>query len=641
MKRSYILAGSGLAVAAVAFIFVRGRSSGPAASVENFTAAVSQSRQWNSNVEAEVLKVRNSLTLNYDRVLYASHQVDLAFAGLQKNGAAIPELMPEVKAYGELWEKKRQAIEDFKSTNAILRNSLAYLPTLTGKMVQIGSPQAGKAEQALRQLLSYNATGNKDLIQDIQPKLFEIGKVTGGDPKAAEMSRLFPIHAKTVMEKRQAMDVQLASILATEKTDALQSLSTKLNAKLESIRQGQGSRTALLSLLCALLIGGVVVAFLRVIRAQGAVKLTNQSLEARTQELESAQANIQQAYADLTNMFEQVRRTSLDLSGSSEGLMQISSDSRRGADATAEAMRRTSDAVVTVEEAIKEMAKSSANEEKMAAAAAKELDTLKVQVDGFSEAAIILNESMVQACTAATDGDDLVKESKGRIDTLQVHVGSTAEAIHSLGAKNKEIVAIVETITQISAQTNLLSLNASIEAARAGEHGRGFMVVAEEVRKLAEITSGSAKEIGDLIKSIQQFVAAADKSIELTKDEANQVVETNDRTSQAFELILDSTKAAAVKAASMSVESELIQKGMLQVNRAVEEVQASVIASENNVATIGSYAQDMAKQATQTLMWTNEQQGQVEQLAEFSGVLQSKASYLEELLDGSPVAKAA
>jgi len=297
--------------------------------------------------------------------------------------------------------------------------------------------------------------------------------------------------------------------------------------------------------------------------------------------------------------------------------------------------------VETVEQAIKEMAKSAANEENMAAAAAQELEVLKTKVDGFSEAATVLNESMVQACTAATDGDDLVKESKTRIDKLQEYVISTSEAIESLGAKNKEIVAIVETITQISAQTNLLSLNASIEAARAGEHGRGFMVVAEEVRKLAEITSGSAKEIGDLIKSIQQFVAAADKNIELTKEEANQVVETNGRTSQAFDLILDSTKAAALKAESMSTESDSIQEGMKQVNRAVEEVQASVQASESNVSTIGTYAQDMAQQATQTLMWANEQQGQVEQLAEFSETLQTKASYLEELLDGSPVAKAA
>ncbi len=146
------------------------------------------------------------------------------------------------------------------------------------------------------------------------------------------------------------------------------------------------------------------------------------------------------------------------------------------------------------------------------------------------EAANIANET---ANTAST-GHQVVGETVAGMHQLSEAVGQSAEIISQLGKSSDQIGEIVRVIEDIADQTNLLALNAAIEAARAGEQGRGFAVVADEVRKLAERTTKATKEIGDMIRQIQKNTNTAVASMEEGTVKVAGGVELTNRTGQAL-----------------------------------------------------------------------------------------------------------
>jgi len=115
----------------------------------------------------------------------------------------------------------------------------------------------------------------------------------------------------------------------------------------------------------------------------------------------------------------------------------------------------------------------------------------------------LASEGSQQASAAAVSGVDIVNQTIAVMNSISERVKNSAKAVESLGNRSDQIGEIIGTIEDIADQTNLLALNAAIEAARAGEQGRGFAVVADEVRALAERTTKATHEIGEMIKTIQ------------------------------------------------------------------------------------------------------------------------------------------
>ena len=189
-------------------------------------------------------------------------------------------------------------------------------------------------------------------------------------------------------------------------------------------------------------------------------------------------------------------------------------------------------------------------------------------------------ESSRKATESASDGVSVVAETVSGMSRIAQRVKETAKTVENLGSRSDQIGDIVGTIEDIADQTNLLALNAAIEAARAGEQGRGFAVVADEVRALAERTTRATKEIGQMIRTIQSETRGAVSSME---DGVNEVEK--------------GTKAAAKSGKALEQIMEQINTVTMQINQiatAAEQQTATTSEITNNIQQISEVVQASA-----------------------------------------------
>ncbi len=186
----------------------------------------------------------------------------------------------------------------------------------------------------------------------------------------------------------------------------------------------------------------------------------------------------------------------------------------------------------------------------------------------------------------AIEGQELVSEVVKAIKVLEQNSEKLKSSMEELGLRTESISKVMNVITDIADQTNLLALNAAIEAARAGEAGRGFAVVADEVRKLAEKTMDATKEVGEAITSIQQSTRT---NVRVTETAVESVVESTAlaaRSGDALDEIVRMVEASANQIEEIAAAAEQQSSSSEQISRATEEI--NVISAESAETTVQS-----------------------------------------------------
>ncbi|MGE3272201.1 MAG: methyl-accepting chemotaxis protein [Chloroflexota bacterium] len=352
--------------------------------------------------------------------------------------------------------------------------------------------------------------------------------------------------------------------------------------------------------------------------AAGTVADTSQQLGAATSQTSSAVQQVTHAVQSVAAGAQETSRSAQSSSEAIEQLAQVVENVAQGSQEQARQIQTASDTT-----------------NKMAA------NIQKVAADAQSVAA-----ASVQTRASAEHGASAVRETVVGMREIKSVVTEAAAKVEELGRLGDKIGAVVETIDDIAEQTNLLALNAAIEAARAGEHGRGFAVVADEVRKLAERSQRETKAIGELIIEVQAGTRDAVKAMETGSVKVEQGSQKADQAGDALSQILEAVQATvtqvggiATAAQDMSAGAQSVVDTMHSLSAVVEESSAATeeMAAQAGQVTgaiqsIAAVSEENSAATEEVSASAEEMTAQVEEMTAQADDLASTAEQLRELV---------
>ncbi|MDF2714476.1 MAG: hypothetical protein K0R28_1401 [Paenibacillus sp.] len=309
--------------------------------------------------------------------------------------------------------------------------------------------------------------------------------------------------------------------------------------------------------------------------------------------------------ASIRDLIRQIRELSIQVSQSSETL-------RTSADQTANAAEYAA-------ASIQEIAAGSERQMRSVEESSRAMVEMAGGIERIAESAGEAAEASTLAYKQAEQGNQDIQSNAERMEAIRQGVERSASAIRELDELSRQIGNITEAISEIAGQTNLLALNAAIEAARAGEHGRGFSVVSDQIRKLAEQSKQSSDRIGQLVQSIQGQTKRAVEEMQNGTEEVRGLSDIVNRIGESFRQIVRSVESVNRQMLEVSASSE-------QMSASTEEVTASILE-------LSEISQQSASASQSVAASSEEQLASMEEITASAGSLNEMADKLNKTVE--------
>ena len=327
-----------------------------------------------------------------------------------------------------------------------------------------------------------------------------------------------------------------------------------------------------------------------------------------------------------------------------QGITDVSQQVAKGAADQTESAQTTTDAMKQLASAIDQITRSGQDQAQGVEQASTIVGQVSTAISDVASNAQAAAQGSTEATDAARTGSEMVEKTVDGMGKISDAVDEASRQIAALGTQSEEIGKIVAVIDDIAAQTNLLALNAAIEAARAGEQGRGFAVVADEVRGLAERVTEATKEIANLVETIQKGVGESIKAVEEGTNQVSEGVKLAEGAGSAIAEIMSAVESVAGQIERISASAEEVSASSDEMVKTIDGV--STLVEQNSAATeqmaanstevstsienIASISEENSASTQEVSASAQEMSAQVQQVVASTQTLDEMAKQLQE-----------